>query len=351
MEANTARGLHNSQSKGTLMRRKLFGRTEMGDSSPVNDTTVPFANAETVERLLDYPSLMETIRRAFLYPPTTPHRLAIPVAETEQQPGGTVLVMPSLRSGGLLGVKIIAIHPKLTGRPGGATRATYVALDAKTGELRGLIDGHVLTLRRTAATSLLAAQVMARPEAATVVVIGTGSLAKTLAIAYAEVVQPRHLLIWGRHEDKARTLALQLVQRGIEARSASDLQKALGSADIVSAATLAREPIVLGAHVRPGTHVDLVGGFTREMREADNDLIAKAEIVADVEATMLEAGDLAQPLERGLIRRDKIMTLREVLRGKRSARESPSGITLFKSAGHALEDLAAAELLFQRWNA
>src|SRR4051794_40472273 len=148
----------------------------MGDSSRVSDTSVPFADRETVDRLLDYPSLIETIRAAFLDPPTTPQRLAIPIAETEDQPGGTVLVMPSLRSAGLLGVKIITIHPKLSKRPGGATRAVYVALDARSGELKGLIDGHALTVRRTAVTSILATQLMARPDPETVLVIGTGSM-------------------------------------------------------------------------------------------------------------------------------------------------------------------------------
>lgn len=316
----------------------------------MDDTSVPFANAGTVERLLDYPSLMDAIRSAFLHPPTTPQRLAIPIAETEQQPAGTVLVMPSLRSAGLLGVKIITIHPKLTGRPGGATRATYVALDATTGELKGLIDGHALTLRRTAATSLLAAQVLAKPGPETVLVIGTGSLAKTLAFAYAEIFRPRELLVWGRHESKARALVHELTRNGVRAEAVSDLPKVLRSADIVSAATLAREPLVLGAHVRPGTHVDLVGGFTRDMREADDDLVTTAKVVVDAESTLLEAGDLAQPLERGLLQRDKIMTLRDVLREERPARQSEFDITLFKSAGHALEDLAAAELLFRRWN-
>jgi ornithine cyclodeaminase len=248
-----------------------------------------------------------------------------------------------------LGVKIITIQPKLSERPGGATRAIYVALDARSGELKGLIDGHALTLRRTAATSMLACQVMARPNPKTVLVIGTGSLAKALAAAYAETFRPGRLLIWGRRESKARLLASQLEEANVRAQWTSDLPEALGSADIVTSATLAREPIILGRYVRPGTHVDLVGGFTREMREADDHLISRGSIVTDVESTMIEAGDLAQPLERGLIQKEEIATIKEVLFGMRVARKSPSDVTIFKSAGHALEDLAAAELLFQRW--
>jgi ornithine cyclodeaminase len=257
--------------------------------------------------------------------------------------------MPSLQPASLLGVKIITIQPKLSERPGGATRAIYVALDARSGELKGLIDGHALTLRRTAATSMLACQVMARPNPKTVLVIGTGSLAKALAAAYAETFRAGRLLIWGRRESKARLLASQLEEANVRAQWTSDLPEALGSADIVTSATLAREPIILGRYVRPGTHVDLVGGFTREMREADDHLISRGSIVTDVESTMIEAGDLAQPLERGLIQKEEIATIKEVLCGMRVARKSPSDVTIFKSAGHALEDLAAAELLFQRW--
>lgn len=315
----------------------------------MNKAAVPLADEETVERLLDYPSLIDSIRAAFIDPPTTPPRLAIPIPDTEDQPGGTVLVMPSLRPAGLLGVKIITIHPGLSTRPGGATRAIYVAVDAKSGELKGLIDGHALTIRRTAATSVLAAQTMARPNPQKVLVIGTGAVANSLARAYAEIFRPSQLLIWGRQESKAQALATGLSDDGIDARSTTELLKALGSADIVTAATLTREPIVLGRDLRPGTHVDLVGGFTREMREADDDLISRAIVVVDVENTLMESGDLAQPLENGLIRTEWIATLREVLIGVRPARQASSDITVFKSAGHALEDLAAAELLFQRW--
>jgi ornithine cyclodeaminase/alanine dehydrogenase-like protein (mu-crystallin family) len=311
------------------------------------DTTVPFANREDVERLLDYPSLLERIRDAFLDPPTIPQRTAIPISQTEMQPGGTVLVMPAVRTGGLIGVKIITIHPGLTGRPGGATRAIYVALNAGSGDLIGLIDGHALTLRRTAATSLLAAQALA-PATDTVLVMGTGSLAQTLAQAYAEIFRPRQLLIWGRRESRANALVATLRNAGIQARAVSDLPAALRCAQLVTCATLSKEPIVEGRYISPGTHVDLVGGFTREMREGDDDLLKRALVVADVEATLLEAGDLAQPLDRQLIRREAILMLRDVLRGKQ-ARTSPSDITVFKSAGNALEDLAGAELLFRRW--
>jgi ornithine cyclodeaminase len=257
--------------------------------------------------------------------------------------------MPALQPEGLLGVKIITIQPKLSQRPGGATRAIYVAVDARSGELKGLIDGHALTLRRTAATSVLATQVMAMPNPKTVLVIGTGSLARTLAQAYAESFRPDQLLIWGRRESKAQALADQLSEAGIAARPITDLPNALQSADIISSATLAREPIIPGRYVRAGAHVDLTGGFTREMREADDDLISRASIVADTDSTVVEAGDLAQPLERGLIQKSAIATFHEVLSGTRPARKSQSAITLFKSAGHALEDLAAAELLFERW--
>lgn len=316
----------------------------------MSSTNIPLADRETVERLLDYPSLVEAIRDAFMNAPTTPKRLAIPIPEIGEQPAGTVLVMPALRPAGLLGVKIITIHPALSSRSGGATRSTYIAFDVKTGELKGLIDGHALTLRRTAATSVLAARALARADAKTLLVIGTGSLALALANAYAETLRPREVLVWGRHLHKAEAAAKSLSKGGISARAVQGLRESVGSADIVSSATLSKEPLVLGADVRPGTHVDLVGAFTSEMRESDDHLLLHATVVADVQSTLEEAGDLSQPLQAGLIKRQDVRLLREVLTGEAPSRRSPSEITVFKSAGHALEDLAAADLLFKRWD-
>lgn len=310
--------------------------------------SIPVIDAATVARVLDYPSLVDALRRAFVVPPIVPQRHSIAFPQTPASPAGTLLVMPAVRPGGLMAVKLVSIHPAHAGRDGGALRSTYLALDAASGDIRGMIDGHALTVRRTAATSVLAALEMARPNPEVLLMVGSGEIAHALAEAYAELIKPRLALIWSRRAAQAVRFANELAARGLAAEAVDDLRAAVPRADIISSATLSQTPLILGADVRDGTHVDLVGGFRPEMRESDDDLIARARVIVDVETTLTEAGDIASPLAARRLAADSVATLRDVLEGARPGRVSPTEITVFKSAGHALEDMAAAELVFAR---
>lgn len=272
----------------------------------------------------------------------------MPIERASGQTPGTVLVMPAVRPGRLIGVKLVTILPELAGREGGALRSVYMVLDARSGETLGVIDGHALTNRRTAATSVLAASVLARPDAQTLVLVGTGGVCAALAEAYHQMLGMSEILVWGRDPSRARALAKSLEARGVPAQPVPELRQALQRADIVSSATLAESPILFGAEIRPGTHVDLVGGFSLVMRESDDALVKRARLVADVAHTIREAGDLAQPIRSGAISEADVAVLADVLAGTAIARSDETEITVFKSAGHALEDLAAAELLFER---
>jgi ornithine cyclodeaminase len=156
--------------------------------------------------------------------------------------------------------------------------------------------------------------------------------------------------LWGRNAVAAQALAARLRDEGLPVKAEADLESALRAADIVCCATTATLPPVRGQWLREGAHLDLVGGFTRAMREADDDAVARARIVVDTYAGALaEAGDLVLPLETGVITRDRIVAeLAEVVRGERPGRTGEREITLFKSVGTALEDLAAAELVVGR---
>jgi ornithine cyclodeaminase len=311
-------------------------------------TSVPMIDAATVTRLLDYPSLVEALRRAFLDPPIVPQRHNIAFPQTPTSHAGSLLVMPAVQPGRLIAVKLVTIHPGHAGREGGALRSTYLALDAASGDVRGMIDGHALTVRRTAATSVLAAMQLARPNPDVLLMAGSGEIAHALVDAYAELIKPKLIRIWSRRAGQARRFVGELGARGVGAEPVSDLEKAVPEADIISTATLSQAPLFAGNSVRPGTHIDLVGAFRPEMRESDDDLIARARVVVDVETTLTEAGDIVSPLTAGRIDASDITTLRAVLAGGKSGRSSPHEITVFKSAGHALEDLAAAELVFAR---
>ncbi len=311
-------------------------------------TSVPVIDAATVARLLDYPGLVTALRRAFVAPPIVPLRHSIAFPQTPTSHAGTLLVMPAVQPGSLMAVKLVSIHPSHAGREGGALRSTYLALDAASGDIRGLIDGHALTVRRTAATSVLAAMELARPSPDVLLIVGSGEIAHALADAYLELMKPRLIRIWSRRDEQARRFAAELAARGVATEPVTDLRKAVPTADIITTATLSEAPLIFGADVREGSHVDLVGGFRPEMRESNDDLIARARVIVDVETTLKEAGDIASPLAAGRVAAASIATLADVLERRRPGRITSADVTVFKSAGHALEDMAAAELVFAR---
>ena len=223
---------------------------------------------------------------------------------------------------------------------------SYLLLDAVTGVPRALLDGTALTLRRTAAASALAAGFLARQDSAVHLMVGTGALAPHLIAAHAAVRPIRETRIWGRDRQKSVVLAAHLAGSGVVATAVDNLEEAVAAADIITCATLAREPLICGAWLRPGTHVDLVGGYTPEMREA---AIARARVYVDTEMALREAGDVVQPLQTGVLPREGIVgDLFGLTRGLCPGRRDAAEITLFKSVGTALEDLAAAQLALSR---
>ncbi len=309
--------------------------------------TLPHLTAADVERALDFPSLVEALRAGFAKGAEAPLRHVHLVApETE----GRLLLMPAWREGEVAGVKLVTVFPQNRARGIATVAALYVLLDGETGHPRALVDGETLTLRRTGAASALASTYLSRPDSDTLLVVGTGTLAPYMVAAHCAVRPIRRVLVWGRTPARAEALSAKLAGNGLRAAAAPDLEAALAEADVVTCATTATEPVLRGSAIRPGTHVDLVGGFTRTMREADDALVARAEIYVDTYAGALaEAGDLVQPMESGAIARADVRAeLAELVRGERPGRSSPEAVTLFKSVGTALEDLYAARLAVSR---
>jgi alanine dehydrogenase len=306
--------------------------------------------ADTVHRLLDFPSLIEALRAMFRDGCELParHHHTIAPGAADGTPG-TLLLMPAWQTGGALGIKIVTVFPDNGARSLPSVHGSYILLDGATGVPKALLDGTALTLRRTAAASALAADFLARPDSAVHLMVGTGALARHLIAAHSTTRPIRETRIWGRDPHKAASLAASLAEAGIPAVAVADLAEAVAAADIVTCATLAREPLIRGAWLRPGTHVDLVGGYTPDMREADDDAVARARIYVDTEAALREAGDIVQPLRSGVLTRERIAgDLFRLARGTCGGRRDAGEITLFKSVGTALEDLAAAELAVRR---
>ena len=261
----------------------------------------------------------------------------------------TSLIMPAWLDGRYYGVKTINIAPGNAARGLPGLHASYLLYDGATGLPLALIDGDQITARRTAAASALAAACLARPDAQRLLIVGAGRIAGLLADAY-RVVRPqlRHIGVWARSSAQAQQLVDGLFQRGIDAVVQPDLAAAVQQADIVSCATLATEPVIQGRWLKPGSHLDLIGSFTPTMREADDDCFVGASLFVDTEEALQKSGDLLGPLSRDVIQASSLGgTLATLVRGTSTGRHHPDQRTVFKAVGTALEDLAAAMLVFE----
>jgi ornithine cyclodeaminase/alanine dehydrogenase-like protein (mu-crystallin family) len=258
----------------------------------------------------------------------------------------TSLLMPAWQAGGYYGVKVVNVAPGNAARGLPGVHGSYLLHDAGTGVPLALIDGSELTTRRTAAASALAAGWLAREDAEHLLVVGAGRIAAVLPAAYRVLRPIRRVTVWARQPDKAHALAAQLAAQGFDARAATQLDDAVAAADIVSCATLAGEPLVQGQHLRPGSHLDLIGSFTPTMREADDHCFAGAGVWIDTDEALHKSGDLLGPMSRGVFAAADVRgTLAQLARGQAAGRARADERTVFKSVGSALEDLAAATLV------
>jgi len=302
-------------------------------------------SAEQVRHETPWLRLIDALELAFRQPLHVPERVHMDVAGA-----GSLLIMPAWQADGFLGVKVVQVFPRNSsiGKP--ALNGIYMLSSAVTGEVHAYIDAQELTARRTAAASALASKFLSRPNSRCQLVMGTGRLAFEVIAAHSQVRPIDRVLIWGRQQNKAISLAQRVSkQLNLQAAPVGDLPAALAQADIVSTVTAAFEPILPGQHIRPGTHIDLIGGFTPLMREADDATMQRATLFVDsLAVAQREAGDIADPLARGIIAREDICgDLFDLCNGRIAGRRRESEITLFKSVGIALEDFAAATLA---WN-
>ena len=294
---------------------------------------------------LDFPALVEALRQMFRARAEMPvrhhHRIPLPGGAD-----GTLLLMPAWQAGRHLGVKMVTVFPDNARAALPSVMGAYLLLDGKTGEPLALMDGPALTARRTAAASALAASYLARPDCERLLMVGTGALAPHLIEAHASVRPIVNVLIWGRDPEKAAKLAHRLDRRNLKVAATTDLANAVRGAHVVCCATLSTAPLIEGHWLPLGVHLDLVGAFRPDMREADDECLRRARVFVDTRAGALtEAGDIVQPLRAGLLREDDIAgDLFDLARGSRAGRRYHDQITLFKSVGTAIEDLAAAQL-------
>ncbi|GKW50933.1 bifunctional Delta(1)-pyrroline-2-carboxylate/Delta(1)-piperideine-2-carboxylate reductase [Halomonas sp. NCCP-2165] len=304
-------------------------------------------SAEEVARALDWQALVARLGKTFVQgveaPPRHHHAMHRPDGEA------TMLLMPAWEAAGYIGVKMVNVFPQNAEHGLPAIAGVYLLSEGRHGRPLACLDGSELTRRRTAAASALAAQALARDDAETLLVVGTGKLAPMVIEAHAAVRPIKRVRVWGRNLDKARAIAADYAGR-FDTAAVEDLEHACREADIVSCVTLSREPLIRGAWLAPGSHLDLIGAFRPSMRETDADCLARSEVYVDTYAGARgEAGDILQAIDEGAFAFDSIRgELAELLRGDKPGRSSPEAITLFKSVGASLEDLAAAIEVWER---
>lgn len=268
-----------------------------------------------------------------------------------QEPGAenSLLTWTAWQPGAALGAKLAAVFPGNEARGAGPTvRSVVVLFDGQDGRPLAVITGDSFTRAKTAADSALGADLLARPDAATLAVLGAGAQAET-QIRFLLAVRPsiRRVAIWNRTPEKARALATALPIPGVTIEAATDAEAAVRDADIVSCVTASRTPVLRGAWLQQGAHVDLVGSFTPEMREADDEAMRRARLFVDTRRFAIgHCGEFTQAIAAGAIAsQDVIAELAELCTGT-PGRRSAEEITLFKNAGGGHLDLMMARAVY-----
>lgn len=303
-----------------------------------------FFNAEKTRDSLPFAELVEALedgfRGAFHAPLRHHHYL-----KNSDEADCVLLLMPAWFEEKWGGMKMVNVVPDNAKRGLAAISSSYILFDRTTGVHELLLDGTEMTARRTAAASALGAKLLARPDSKKQLVVGAGRVGSYIPHAYKSVLPIEEVLIYNRTLSKSEQLVDALNQQGFNAKVATNLQDAVESADIVTCATLANEPLVFGEWLHAGQHIDLIGSFTPKMREVDDLALQKSSIYVDTDHAIVECGELCIPIANGAISRGDIKgTFVDLCGNTVSARKSVGEITLFKSAGTAIEDLVAAIL-------
>ena len=306
-----------------------------------------FIGKDEIARVLTFPRLIAALEEAHRRP-------KIEIGDTMLgTPEQCYYVRNAVDHGRYFASKLITSIPaNLAAGALPAVQAVVVLFDAKNGRALAVLDGTEITYWRTAADSALGAKYLARDDAGTLLVVGAGAMAPWLVRAH-RCVHPSiaRILCWNRSEERAVRLAEALSAEGAAAAAVTDLEAAVRCADIVTSCTRATTPVICGSWLRPGTHLDLVGGYDLLTREADDACVRASRVYVDRRETAKDVADIAVPLEAGVLRDGDILgDLYDLAAGRAPPRGSPAEITFFKNAGGAHLDLMTAELIFLSLN-
>lgn len=312
-----------------------------------------FFSAAEIDGLLSFPALIDALAAAFRGEIVTPVRHHHEIERPDA--AATLLLMPAWTapeaSPAFLGTKVVTVFPGNAAQSLPSVMGTYLLMDGASGAPLAALDGARLTLWRTAAASALASRALERPDGKRMLMVGAGALSSFLIKAHRSVRAFEDIAIWARRPEAAAEVVAALAQDGIAARVAGNLEAEARQADLVSCATLSREPLIQGRWLKRTAHLDLVGAFNLSMREADDEALQRAHVFVDTQAALHEGGDVAVAIKAGTYAAEKVTgTLASLCRGEHDMDAERDDVTLFKSVGTALEDLAAAMLVWKLAN-
>ncbi|MFH7010809.1 ornithine cyclodeaminase family protein [Flavobacterium sp. FlaQc-52] len=316
-------------------------------------TTIPFISDSFIAENCDYKTLVEVLQKGFSNTEIeVPMRHHHDFPNPEEKVDSTLLLMPAFHPGNDLGVKIVTVSPNNGNHNLPSIQGIYVYLDAHLGHVKAILEAKALTAARTAAVSALASSYLSRTDASTLFMIGTGALATNLIRAHASVRPITKVYVWGRNPAKAKLVCDSLKEYPFTCETVGSIENTIPKAHIISCATLSKTPLVFGEWLQEGQHLDLVGAYKKDIREADDAAISRASVFIDTyQGGLKESGDIVIPLQTNVIKVSDIKAdLFELCSGIKKGRTTDHEITFFKSVGHALEDLVAAAHFYEKYS-
>ena len=316
---------------------------------------IKFLSRNDVQQSVTMSQAIEAIRQAFISLAQKKAILPLRTQVAVKEHHGITLFMPAyLPESESLGAKIVSVFPQNTRNDLPTIHAIVIICDAKTGQPAALIDGTYMTALRTGAVSGVATDLLARKGTRTAAIIGAGIQGRTQLEAICNVRDIRNVLVYDTNPQVAEAFAEEMKNRGKpiprDISAVSSPEKAVSEADVICAATTSSSPVFDDAHLKPGVHINGIGSYTPEMQEIPEKTVVRARIVVDsLSACLEEAGDIIIPIQKGLISQSHIRgELGHVASALLTIRESEEDITLFKSVGLAIQDVAVAKLALQR---
>ena len=315
------------------------------------DTIKQISN-EFIEENTNFLELISEIKQHF-----SSNEVIVPMRQhhdfpnPEVQADSTLLLMPAWNPSKNAGVKIVTVSPENAQFDLPSIQGTYIYFDAIKGSIKAILEAKSLTVKRTAAASALAASYLSRKDASSLLMIGTGALSINLIKAHAAVRPIKEVFIWGRNFEKATAICAVLKNEKFTIKAIKTIEEKIKEVAIISCATLSKRPLILGKYLKNGQHIDLVGAYKKDMREADDETISRASVYLDTfQGGLKESGDIVIPLQNGTLKEKDIKAdLFQLCSAQKTGRSTAEEITVFKSVGHALEDLAAANYYYNNY--